>query len=140
MVYVDTSCLVAYYTPERLSVIVEEELAGQGPPVISPLVEVEVHSAVAMKVRAKELDASDAMQILSTFRAHLAQGYYRVVPIEAREYSLARDWLARFTTPLRTLDALHLAAAFANDMEVLTADRSMARAAEHFGVRCRLIA
>ena len=140
MGYVDASCLVAYYAPERLSAIVGEELAGQELPVISRLVEVEVHSAVARKARQKELDVASATQILSTFRAHLADGYYRVVPIEAREYGLARDWIGRFTAPLRTLDALHLAAAFGNDLELLTADRAMASAAKHFGVRCRLIA
>ncbi len=140
MSYVDTSCLVAYYAPERLSAIVAEEFAGQELPAISPLVEVELHSAVARKVRVKELDVADATQILLMFRAHLADGYYRVVPIEAREYGLARDWIGRFTTPLRTLDALHLAAAFTNDLEVLTTDKPMARAAQHFGVKCRLIA
>ena len=139
MGYVDTSCLVAYYAPERLSATVEEELGAQELPAISRLVEVELYSAMALKVRTKELDVAAVTRILSMFRAHLADGYYRVVPIEAREYGLARDWIGRFTTPLRTLDALHLAAAFANDLEMLTADKPLARAARHLGVECRLI-
>ncbi len=140
MGYVDTSTLAAYYCPERLSAKAWRELGKLASPTISPLVQVEVYSAVARKVRVKELDAAAATRILSQFRAHLADGYYRVVPIEGREYGLARDWIGRFTTPLRALDALHLAAAFANDLELLTADKRLALAARHFGVKHKLIA
>ncbi|NQT52965.1 type II toxin-antitoxin system VapC family toxin [bacterium] len=140
MGYVDTSVLVAYYCPERLSAKVEKALLGLDAPAISPLVEVEFHSAIARKVRLKELDAADATLVLSRLRAHLADGYYRVVSIEAREYGLARDWIDRLSVPLRTLDSLHLAVAFAHGLEVLTADKPLARAAKHLGVRCRLIA
>lgn len=140
MGYTDTSVLVAYYYPEPLSPKVNKALSGPAPLVISPLVEVEFHSAIARKVRLEELEPSDAAPLLSRFRAHLEGGYYRMVPIEAREYELARDWIAKLLTPLRTLDALHLATAFANDLEILTADKPLARAAKHFGVNCRLLA
>ena len=36
--------------------------------------------------------------------------------------------------------ALHLAAAFANDLTLLTADKALSRSARQFGVRCELIA
>jgi len=139
MGYLDTSALVAYYCPEALSAQVEAEMAREAELTISPLVDVELHSAVAQKVRTADLDISDAHRIVSRFRLHLSSGQYRVVPIGEREYELARDWLARFTTPLRALDALHLAATFANDLTVLTADQVLARCAKHFGVKCKLI-
>jgi len=70
-----------------------------------------MHSAVSLKVRTGAMVAASANQVLSLFGVHLAGNYYRFVPIEAREYGLARDWIGRFTTPLRTLDALHVGAA-----------------------------
>ena len=139
MSYVDTSVLVAYYCPEPLSPSAQSSLARIGEPVVSPLVEVELYSAVAAKVRARDLSPSSGGRILGLFSRDLADGSYRVVPIEAKEYSLARDWIARFSTPLRTLDALHLATAFSHDLTLLTADKRLAQSARRLGVKSRLI-
>jgi len=139
MAYIDTTLLVAYYCPEPLSRTAQKTLAKVEEPVISPLVEVEIYSAVAAKVRAKELDATSAGQVLGLFRKHLSDGCYGLVPIETAEYALARDWIGRFSTPLRAADALHLAATFANGLTLLTADKALARSAGHFGVRCELV-
>jgi predicted nucleic acid-binding protein len=139
MSYIDTSALAAYYCPETLSRSVEKELRRDEAPTISPLVEVEFHSAVALKVRTREFDPPTANRIVSLFRLHLANGHYRLVAVGDREYGLACDWIGRFSTPLRTLDALHLAAAFASDLVILTTDRPLARSAKHFGVKCKLI-
>ena len=62
-------------------------------PVISPLVELELHSALTPKVRNRELVEADAGRILSVFQVHLADGYYRLVSIEPREYQVARTWI-----------------------------------------------
>jgi predicted nucleic acid-binding protein len=140
MAYLDTSVLAAYYCPERLSGKVQKALAGIQDPAISPLVELELHSAAAQKVRTRELAGAAARRVISQFQLHLAEGHYREVPTGAREYELAREWIAGFSAPLRTLDALHLAAAFANELTLLTADRSLARSARHFGVKVELIA
>ena len=51
----------------------------------------------------------------------------------------ARDWIGSFSAPRRTLDALHLAAAFGNDLALLTADKALARSARHFGVTCEVV-
>jgi hypothetical protein len=139
MTYIDTSLLAAYYCPEKLSNAAQKALAKTPQPVISPLVEVELYSAVAAKVRVRQLDAASARRIVALFQKHLAAGCYGVVPIETAEYNLARDWIAGFASPLRTLDALHLAAAFTNDLTLLTADKALARSAEHFGVTCQLV-
>jgi len=139
MEYIDTSLLVAYYCPERLSTAAQKAIREASAPTISPLVDVEVHSAIALKVRTRELDGAEAARVLAQFRLHVADGRYRLVPIEAREYGLARDWIGRLSTSLRTLDALHLAAAFANGLELLTTDKPFAGAAKHFGVKCHLI-
>lgn len=139
MAYLDTSGLIPYYCPEALSARVERELRREEELAISPLVEVEFHSAVSLKTRTGELDPPDAHRIASQFRLDVASDRYRSVPFGDREYELASDWLASFTTPLRALDALHLAAAFANGLRIVTTDPGLAGCAKHFGVKCRLI-
>jgi len=110
-----------------------------GEAAISALVEVEFHSALARRVRMKDLGREDALKIISALKVHVEEGLYQVLPVESREYGLARDWLATFQVPLRTLDALHLAVAFSHSLAIATADRGLAAAAEHVGVQCRLI-
>jgi len=139
MVYVDTSVLVAYYCPEPLSEAAERAIGKADPPTVSPLIEVEFCSALAIKVRTGELEVEWARRLLSQFRLHLEERRYRIVPVESKEYVLAADWIGRFATPLRTVDALHLASAFSNGLRLLTADRGLARSAKHFGVECELI-
>ena len=139
MAYVDTSALVPCYCPEALSATAEREVRRSGPPTISPLIEVEFCSALARKTRIGEMTGEEARRILSLFRMHCAEGAYRIVPIEARAYAVAGGWLGAFSTPLRTLDALHLAAAYANGLTLVTADRNLAHSAAHFAVQCRFI-
>ncbi len=139
MAYVDTSALVAYYCPEPLSEAAQKAIGKADAPTVSPLTEVEFCSALALKVRTGELGTEPAGQLLSQFRLHLEERRYRVVPVETKEYVLAADWISRFATPLRTVDALHLASAFSNGLRLLTADRGLARSAEHLGVECEMI-
>jgi predicted nucleic acid-binding protein len=139
MAYIDTSVLVAYYCPEPLSDAAERAIRQADRPTISALVEVEFCSALAIKMRTGDMDMESAQRILSCFRMHIADRLFTIVPIAAREYAAACQWIGAFAVPLRTVDALHLAAAFANELAVLTADKALARSAEHFGVACQLI-
>lgn len=139
MAYVDTSVLVAYYCPEPLSNAAEKAIGEASQPAVNRLIEVEFCSALAIKIRTGELDVASAERLLSQFRLHLDERRYRIVPLKARQYALAADWISRFSTPLRTVDALHLASAFSNGLRLLTADQRLARSAEHFGVECELI-
>jgi len=139
MAYVDTSVLVACYCEEPLSRKAERAVRRAGPPAISPLVEVEFASALALKMRLGEIDAPSASRVLSTLRLHVEEGRFRILPIEGETYALACDWIGRFTTPLRTLDALHLAAAFSAGLPILTADKALAASAKPLGVKHRLV-
>jgi uncharacterized protein len=107
--------------------------------VISPLVEVEFASLLSQKVRAVEMSRNDAGVVLAQFRAHISGGFFRVVEAGAAEFELSYGWLARFDTPLRTLDALHLACAFVHGQEMITSDKLLARAARQVGVKSRLV-
>ena len=139
MAYIDTSVLVACYYPEPLSAAAQQAVGEGEGPAISPLTQVEVSSALALKVRIGEMDTGTAGRILSTFRHHVAQARFGLLPIEARHYDQACDWIASFATSLRATDALHLAVTWFGDTKLVTADRQLARAAKHFGVRCRLV-
>jgi uncharacterized protein len=76
MVYLDTSILAAYYCPEPLSKQAERRIRSSSEPAISELTEVELSSAVARKVRERDLDRQDALKILAQFHAHLESGRY----------------------------------------------------------------
>ena len=139
MVYLDTSVLAAYYCPEAASAKAEKAILRSSRPAISALVEVEFYSAVARKIREGTLSTADATLIVTQFGVHVETGCYERLPIEAMHYEMARDWIGRFLTPLRTLDALHLAVCFVADAELLTADANLAKAAHHFCVPTELL-
>lgn len=137
--YLDTSVLVAYYCPEPLSRQVQELLVESVKPAISYLTEVELYSAVARKVRAREISGVDGNRILAKFSAHMDLNLFKILPTEYHHWRLARGWIGLFSTPLRTLDALHLAVASAEERELITADKSLWRSADLLGVEVRFI-
>ena len=139
MAYIDTSVLVANYCPEPLSDAAQRAIRSARPPAISMLTEVEFCSAVSLKTRTGAMDADTAARIHSLFHSHVEGGHYRMVPIQAAEYTLAADWIASFATPLRTVDALHLATAYSHGLTLVTADKSLAQAAGHFGAKHRFV-
>ncbi len=140
MIYVDTSVLAAYYCPEEFSDLAQAELTGQRIRVLSRLVELELCSALSLKARSGQLSLASANRVLSIFEVHKSAGAYQWVEIGPAEYRLACQWVSRFTTPLRSLDALHLAAAFVHELTLLTSDLKLSRAADHLGVPNRLLA
>lgn len=135
--FLDTSVLASFYMDEANSRAVQKALSKPGPKVLSALVRVEFFSAVNRRVRMNEYPPDVAREIADQFREHVSQGFFSFVDITAAEYQLAEDWLARFDTPLRTLDALHLAAASHNGCTLLTADKAMAAGAKKLGVSVR---
>ena len=137
--YIDTSVLVPYYCPEPLSQAAERTLRGDPNPAVSDLVEVEFFSALARKVRAKGMLAADARRIGEQFLGHLQATMYTRIPVQRRHYDVARGWLGRFTSPLRALDALHLAIAEAEGLRLATTDHDLSRSARSLGVIATLV-
>lgn len=133
--YLDTSVLVAYYSPETMSEKVQAFLSDQVKPAVSFLTEVELFSAVARKVRMGDLSRRDSGRILSKFLSHLDSDLFTVIPVESRYWRLARDWIGLFNTSLRTLDALHLAIASTEEYELVTSDQQLIKAADMLGVK-----
>ena len=139
MSYIDTSVLVAYYCPEPISEIVEETILRIEGPAISPLTEIEFFSAVSRKIREKTVSRSDVHRIINRFQSHTKNKMFRWIPVENQHYQMAKNWIAQFTTPLRTFDALHLAIAALNNLTLITADSNLAESAEYFGVDTTII-
>ena len=140
MTYVDTSVVVAYYCPEPLSSKAQRVLQEQSELAISSLVEVEFASAMARKVRTREMRLTDAQRVLVVFQAHLDQGIFTRLPIERQHFAKALEWLASFRIPLRTLDALHVALAAIEGAPMITADAALARTCAKVGVTAKLVA
>ena len=139
MSYLDTSVLVAYYCPEALSEAAEKMILADGQPAVSALTEVELVSALARKVSERELSRENANRVLIEFQSHLSQLLFKRIPLERDCYSVAFNWLAQFAIPLRTLDALHLAVAAQNNLELVTANKQLSQFARKLGVRARLL-
>jgi uncharacterized protein len=87
----------------------------------------------------REISQDQAGAIADQFESHIDYGFYARLPVEALHYRLAQDWIRRFDTPLRTLDALHLAIAFSQEICLVTADQGLAGSAETFGIEVRLL-
>jgi predicted nucleic acid-binding protein len=137
--YIDTSILGAYYCPEPLSAGAEDALRRLKTPVISVLSEVEFCSMISKKCRLKELKKRQAKEILDLFSSHVAEGFYRRISLNTEHFISARGLVASMDSSLRTLDALHLAAAFAEALTLMTTDREFARAAKRHGANTLLI-
>jgi uncharacterized protein len=134
MYYIDTSVLVAYYSPELLSGKAEAFLLNNGRPIISALTEVEVFSALARKVRERAMPKTEAVRIKAKFISHVESGMYHRLTIGPHHYKLAGDWIALFKWNLRALDALHLAIASSEALPIVTADQGLAKSAAGLGL------
>jgi hypothetical protein len=131
--------LIAYYCPEPFSGPAQRALNEEDDWAISWLVEVEFMSALARKVRAREMRPSEGRRVHALFQSHLEQGIYNRLAMERPHFAKAREWLATFTVPLHTLDALHVAVAALQGCPLLTTDVALAKACARVGVTARLI-
>ncbi len=141
ILYIDTSVLAPYYCPEHLSTRAQELLINEDhQPAVSSLTEVELYSAVARKVRMNEMSGTDGNRILTRFSSHMSSGLFKIISVKDHHWQMAKGWIALFSTPLRTLDALHLAVAAAEDLELVTADKHLYQAAGILDIPARFLA
>jgi predicted nucleic acid-binding protein len=138
-VYLDSSVVVAYYLPEPISERVQALYGTCSSPVISDLVELEVIAALSLRHRIGDLTHVEAGRVMSLFNEHLEAGLYAQRRLLRDHYRWARDAISRFDLPLKSPDALHLAAAQSDRLSLITADRQLARNADALGVAFELI-
>lgn len=134
VLYLDTSVVVAYYLPEPLSHQVQTILQTQTRSAISELVEVEMFSALSLRVRTGSLSREHALKVSSLFVSHLRGGLYTRLHVRAGHYRRARELIGRFDLPLKAMDALHLAIASTEGVRLLTADQQLGRNAASLGI------
>jgi uncharacterized protein len=103
------------------------------------LVEVELLSALSRRVRMREISQENALAIANRFQIHLNNDFYLLIPLEPVHYQLACNWISRFNTSLRTLDALHLACASSNNLGLVTADEALAASADALEIDVQLL-
>lgn len=129
--YIDTSLLVAYYSPEPGSKAAESYLIDQSSLNISLLSKVEFSSALRRKVLSKELDKDQANLILDTLSKDIANGYFKLLPVVLKDYREAQLMLSDFRNKsgLHSLDAIHLAIAKRDNLVLATADKQLSEAA-----------
>ncbi len=138
-IYLDTSVLVAFYFPESISDQIEKIMLQTDRPAISQLTEIELSSAIAKKIRGKCLTVEKGREIISLFQTHIQQKGYTQLPLQPGHYTAANNWIYQFNSPLRTLDALHLAIASKSNLTLLTADRKLVESAKILGVDAALV-
>jgi len=134
MFYIDTSVIVAYYCPETLSETVEQLIVKIKQPAISHLTEIELTSAISRKIREKNLSQADGNRILTQFKSHIEQEFFRRLSIEYKHFQMGKTWISQFNTPLRLLDALHLAVASSYNLTLLSTDLQLLESAKLIGV------
>jgi predicted nucleic acid-binding protein len=134
--YVDTSALAKRYVNENRSDDVDAFLAMQSLILITPLSRAEMRSMLARRRRLAEIDAELEAQVFATFLDDIRQGFFIEHVFDEKVFSGAVNLIGQMpAVSLRTLDALHLAAAQQLGAETLaTADAVMRDAARELGI------
>jgi uncharacterized protein len=137
--YVDTSALAKWYLDEPGADEFTAFMQTTPQDLTSRLVLVEMRCLLARRRRAGDLSPDEELATYSLFTDQVAQGYVSVRPVPDALYASALELIDRLAgIALRTLDALHLAAAqAAGARELATADRVMGDAAQALGLRLR---
>ncbi len=128
--YLDTSVLVAYYSPEVFSAQAESAISGATDRVVSPLCLVEANAALRAKAFTGTLNQQNAIAARDRLREHYTGGFFRIVPINEQTFEAAASLVWQLTVRLRTLDAVHLVAAQSAGLHFATADGRLRDAAQ----------
>lgn len=142
--YLDSSVVAAYFSIDALSDTVVPALSEEpGAWWVSERVGVELASVLGRRAREGLLSHEDAAHRMAAYDRYIAEGLFRSRPLAPATSRAARELLLAASTPLRALDALHLAFATAlrtdNEIDsVWTGDGRMATAAHRSGLACRL--
>ncbi len=132
--YLDASVLVAVLTvepfSERADRFVRDHPIGL---IISDFAAAEFASAIARRVRMREVNVDDARSDLSAFDSWAARSVQLIV-VTAADVALAATFLRRLDLTLRTPDAIHIAIAQRIRATLVTFDQRMAESARALGM------
>jgi uncharacterized protein len=137
--YLDTSVLVAAFTNEIKTPVVQQWLGAQsgGDLPISHWVVTEFSSALSLKLRTGQVDATERTETLADFEK-LWTCSLTLLPITEAHFSTAARFADQHELGLRAGDALHLAICADHGAALYTLDRRMADAGRALGVPATL--
>jgi uncharacterized protein len=135
-VYFDASIIVALLLRDddfnsRAEAFVRQHRPS---PVVSDLASVEFASALARRVRMKDISANEARKAFQAFDSWKSAGV-SLAHVAAPEFSVAEKSLRRLDLALRSGDAIHIALARRLGAALATFDEKMAASAKALGVR-----
>ena len=131
-VYLDASALAKLYVEEPESDALERALIGRRDVVVSELAITEVTSALARRVRERDLSSRDAGRVHRHILADLSGGEFQRIDLSPDLHRAAERLLLQVggTAPLRASDALHIALATSIPARAfITYDRRLREAA-----------
>lgn len=133
--YIDSSALAKCYIREPRSLEVLDWVEQRKGATVAALALVEFRCMLARRRRAGEIDSALERSALAQFDSHVRSHAWRIHLGAFGEYAEARDLIETLPDlPLRTLDALHLAAARSvGAADFATSDKTQAKAARALG-------
>jgi uncharacterized protein len=135
MIYTDTSALLKRYLHEHASDDFDALFMSQGPLSTSRLGILEARCSLARRRRNRQIDKTTESKAAGELLNDIRDGALVLHTVSDTHYSAAYDLIETLaTTPLRSLDAIHLAIAQeVRASAFATADKIQADAAEALG-------
>lgn len=133
-VYLETSCLLKLVLDEPDSSAVENALEGETDIIVSALARLESENVLLAMRLGGELSKREYALAVRALGLLVGEAPFRLVPVPADAFELARGQLEVGTPHCRTLDRLHLGIAVAlGQQKIVTNDQAQAAAARALG-------
>jgi uncharacterized protein len=135
MYLLDTSILVSAFTPDDHTNRVLSWLAdNEGRPLlVNDWTWVEVASALMLKRRMSHLTQQQYDHVLRNVRRQALS--FDLLDVNREHFLLARQLSENATLGIRAGDAIHVAVALANDVTLVTTDKTLLAANTSYGLR-----
>ncbi len=133
--YIDTSCLVAFYMPEEFSSSVHNMITTADSISVSSITTVELLSALKKKMRMGFSTGKETEIAFYKFEEHLTKGFFQHIEVEENHFNSAADLLLQTNTSLRALDAIHLGISREEKIRICSNDSTLLKASNEFNIR-----
>ena len=137
IVYFDSSVLVPYYTTEERSDDATSLIEKAELPVISDLCIAELNVVIRRKQRQGFLSEESTTAVFELFDEHV-RSFFKRITLDNGHLAATRELPSRAPKLLRTLDALHLAAAVDAGGAIATFDNRLAEVSRSLGIQVLL--